>query len=112
MNPVRKLWFVLLLLILTACCACAAADTEYSLSPCAGRFMLSDDYIILTPDNLADHPELLSGIGRSAEELAADWAERGVIIQAWTKKQDAYLEVAVVQDDNAKKYYDRYGQCK
>ena len=104
---------ILLLLLLTACCAVAAADTEYALTPCSGKMALSEDsYIVLTPDNLDSHPDLLSSIGMSKEELLADWTDRGVQLQAWTKKMDACLEVTVIQDEEAKQYYDLEQQSR
>ena len=112
-DSVRKSLLIILLLLLTAVCACAAADTEYALTPCSGKMSLNEDsYIILTPDNLSDHPDLLSSIGKTKEELLADWTERGVQLQAWTKKMDACLEVTVIQDAEAKQYYDLEQQTR
>ena len=98
---------LILLLLLTLCAAAAFADTEYALAPCSGKLSLDENtYIVLTPDNLDDHPELLSSIGKSKEDLLADWTKRGVQLQAWTKKMNSCLEVTVIQDDEAKQYYD------
>ncbi len=103
----RKSFLLILLLLLTFCAAAAVADTEYALAPCSGKLSLDENtYIVLTPDNLDDHPELLSSIGKSKEDLLADWTKRGVQLQAWTKKMNSCLEVTVIQDDEAKQYYD------
>ena len=106
-NPVRKLFCSLLLLALALVCTAAlAADQEYSLDAISARVTIGDTWIVLTPDHLADHPELLSRLGKTQEEAEADWAERGVLLQAWTAKQDICLEITAVQDEEAKKYFD------
>ena len=73
-----------------------------------------DDVIILTPSNLSEHPDLLSGIGKSQEELLADWTERGVVLQAWSKdtKKRYSVEISVIQDDAALRYFDLNQQDK
>jgi ATP-dependent DNA helicase RecG len=71
-NPVRKSLLLILVLLLTALCACAAAGSEYPLESISGRVSVNEDrYIVLTPGNLAEHPDLLSSIGKTAEELQA-----------------------------------------
>ena len=105
----RKILWVTVLLLALLCCTCAAADTSYSLSPCPGTIEIPDaKFIVLTPDNLTSHPDLLSRIGKTAEQLTADWEERGVIMQAWfqSKKPDSCLEISVREDADSKLYYD------
>ena len=105
----RKILWVTVLLLALLCCACAAADTSYSLAPCPGTVEIPDaKFIVLTPDNLTSHPDLLSRIGKTAEQLTADWEERGVIMQAWfqSKKPDSCLEISVREDADSKLYYD------
>ena len=106
-----------MLLLLTACCVCAAAETEYALTACSGKMSLDENaYIVLTPDNLADHPDLLSTLDKKQDEILADWKERGVVLQAWVKnknkKIDTCLEVSVVQDDESRQYYDLEQQTR
>ena len=49
----------------------AAADTEYSLSPCPATVTIpGGNYIVLTRENLSLHPDLLSSIGKTEEELS------------------------------------------
>lgn len=111
MNPVRKSLLLILVLLLTALCACAAAGSEYPLESISGRVSVNEDrYIVLTPGNLAEHPDLLSSIGKSAEELQSDWAERGVQLQAWQKDMKVCIEVSVVQDEDSSRYYDLKAQ--
>ena len=111
MNPVRKSLLLILVLLLTALCACAAANSEYPLDSISGRVSVNEDrYIVLTSGNLADHPDLLSAIGKTAEELQADWTERGVRLQAWQKDMKVRIEVSVVQDEDSARYYDLKAQ--
>ena len=102
-----------MILALLACCAAAAAETEYELKPCSGKMALDENsYIVLTPDNLADHPDLVRNIGKTKDELLADWEARGVQLQAWTKKMDACLEVIVIQDEESAQFYDLERQTR
>ena len=102
-----------LILVLVACCTVAAAETEFELKPCSGKMALDENtYIVLTPDNLADHPDLLKSIQKTKDELLADWEARGVQLQAWTKKLDACLEVVVIQDEESQQFYDLEQQGK
>ena len=98
---------LILVLFLMVCCTYALADTEIALEPCAGKILINEDnYILLTPDNLSDHPDLVNSIGMSQEDLLEDWSARGVQFQAWTKKMDSCLEVTVIQDEESAKYFD------
>lgn len=103
----RKSLLLILVLFLMVCCTYALADTEIALEPCAGKILINEDnYILLTPDNLSDHPDLVNSIGMSQEDLLEDWSARGVQFQAWTKKMDSCLEVTVIQDEESAKYFD------
>lgn len=103
----RKSLLLIFILSLILICACASADTEYNLGAISGKMSLSEDiYVVLTPANLSDHPDLLSEIGKSADELQADWNARGVLLQAWTKDKKTSVEVSVYRDDDSNRYYD------
>ena len=105
----RKILWVTVLMLALLFCACAAADTSYSLAPCPGSVEIPDaKFIVLTRDNLSSHPDLLSRIGKTEEQLIADWEERGVVIQAWfqSKTPDSCLEISVREDADSKLYYD------
>ena len=109
----RKKFLVLLIIVLVACCAAAAAATEYELKPCSGKMSLDENtYVVLTPDNLADHPDLMRNIGKTKDELLADWEARGVQLQAWTKKLDTCLEVIVIQDEESEQFFDLERQTR
>ena len=103
----------LIVLVLVACCAVAAAETEYELKPCSGKMAIDENtYVVLTPDNLSEHPDLLKNIQKTTDELKADWEARGVQLQAWTKKMDACLEVTVIQDEESEQFYDLERQTR
>lgn len=101
----RKAFLFLFILLLSLCCA-ALADTQYTFDGVSATLTLSDNYIVLTPDNLAEHPELLSKLNRGKEVVEADFVERGVLLQAWVPELDACLEITAVQDEDARQYYD------
>ncbi len=106
-DPVRKSLLLILVLLLMALCACAAAETEYPLEAVSGKMSFNEnDYVVLTPGNLSDHPDLLLSIGKTAEELRSDWETRGVVIQAWSKDRKTCVEVSLVQDDASARYFD------
>lgn len=113
-DPVRKSLLLILVLLLTAVCACAAAETEYPLDAVSGRISFNEDnYVVLTPGNLSDHPDLLSSIGKTADELKTDWEARGVVLQAWAKgDKKTCVEVALVQDEESAKYFDTESRTK
>ena len=102
----RKFLFALTLALCLLGCAAAGAQT-LSFDEIYATCEISDsDYIILTPQNLSRHPEWMAGQGTTEEALLADWAERGVLAQAWTKSADVCLEITAVQDEAARQYFD------
>ncbi len=104
--PMRK--FVLMLLCLLSLCLCtvAHADTFAFEDFSATCEIDGSKYTILTLDNLSSHGEWLAARGLTEDALRADWAERGVRVQAWTASGDACLEITAVQDAFAAQYYD------
>ena len=44
--------------------------------------------------------------GTTVEELLAQWAEEGVLLEAWDTKGDARLRISAIQDEQAKMYFD------
>ncbi len=95
----RKL--LCLLALLAAVCFLGAAEAltvRQSFPSIHATMEVSDEYIILKPDNLSLHPEWLSAHETTEEALLADWDERGVLMQAWSTEGDVCIELSAVQD--------------
>ena len=114
-SSLRKIIFIVMLVLMTALCASAMAKTEYSLAPAPAEVSIPDPgdnrawAFVVNADTLGDHPELLTVLGSSKEEILADWEARSVLFQAWRNvsgKTPECLEVSVVQDENAAQYPD------
>lgn len=101
----RKALFVLLTVLMVALCAPALAETM-QFDVIHATCEVSDDYIILTPDNLDQHPEWVANQGVTKQEMLIEWAERGVLMQAWTRDSSACLEITAVKDELAEQYFD------
>ena len=81
---VRKAVFLIILGLLLGLYAVAVADTECSLAPCSGSLTIPDSkYIIVTPENIGEHTDIMAVIGKTKEEIISDWEDRGVVLQAW-----------------------------
>ena len=107
MTFVRKGFFwglTLAILLLCVPALAATSTTEYALDSMYGKLALADSYIVLTPANLAQHPELISQ-NKTEKKPWQDWTERGVLLQAWVPDMDACLEVRLVQDGDAATYF-------
>ena len=106
----RKLRFFLLSVLLLLCLEAGslAADVYavYSLPEASASLSIAESYIVLTPENLGSHTELLASLGLEADALLEDWDARGVRLQAWTAQSDACLEVRLVQDEAATTWFD------
>ena len=90
---VRKAVFLIILGLLLGLYAVAVADTECSLAPCSGSLTIPDSkYIIVTPENIGEHTDIMTVIGKTKEEIISDWEDRGVVLQAWfnSKALDAW----------------------
>ena len=109
----RKSFLLILVLLLAAVCTYAAAETEYPLDAVSGRISFDEkNYVVLTPANLSDHPDLVSSIGKTADEIREDWAARGVVMQAWAKAQKTCVEVILIQDEDSARYFDTESRTK
>ena len=65
----RKAFFLIILVLFLGICSVALADTECSLAPCSGSVTIPDSkYTILTPDNIGEHADLISAIGKTKED--------------------------------------------
>ena len=101
----RKYMMILLAALLLLLPVSALAE-QVTLDSIHAELTIPDGYIVLTPDNLDYHPEWIEGMGTTAEALGADFAARGVLLQAWTIARDACLEVTAVKDELAQQYFD------
>lgn len=106
----RKMILGLLITIVMLCCCVAAfaADStiEYALDSVYGKLAISEKYTVLTSSNLDRQGAFLASRNQTAEALLEDWAERGVVLQAWAPEMDACLEVRLLQDEDAVTYFD------
>lgn len=106
----RKYLFSLLALLCLLLPAAALADS-FSFPEQGASFSIPDGrYTIITPDNVASQTAWLEKTGKTAEAVQADFAERGVLLQAWAVTDDVCLEISAVQDQYAAQYYD-VNQC-
>ena len=94
-----------LLLLLLMMCAPAMAET-YVFDDLYASMEVPENYIVLTPKNLADYAGWLEARGTSMEETSADFARRGVVLQAWDDEQDACFELRARQDEETLLIFD------
>ena len=62
-------------------------------------------YVVLTKNNLSQHPEAMERLATTVEMTEDDWAARGVMAQAWTENYDVCIEFTAVQDEQALQYF-------
>ena len=100
--------YILMLLLLLSLCLCGAAHADsFTFDDFSAACEIDGNkYTILTPSNLGSNAAFLESRGLTEASVLADWNERGVLLQAWTKAGDACLEISAVQDDFADQYYD------
>lgn len=103
MRKMAVLIFLLAAMLLV--CGAACAET-FRFDAIYATCEVSDDYIILTPQNLSLHPEWLENHGTTLEETLAKWEKRGVLVQAWNQEGDMCIEISAVQDEHALNYWD------
>ena len=100
-------WIILLLTLLAAMALfMASADASFAFAPIDASADLPDGYIILTPENLSSQQDWLTANQKDEEVLAADWEQRGVLLQVWSPDSDICIEVSAIQDDIARQYFD------
>ena len=100
----KTLFFLLLICMLLPAAAMAAS---YTFPEQGAVCTISDSkYTIITPENVADKTDWLAKQNKSAESIQADFAERGVLLQAWANTGDMCIEISAVKDLYAQQYYD------
>ena len=103
----KQLLFTLLVLLGVLFCAAASAQT-FTFENIHATCEVSDDYILLTPENLSEHPEWVANQGTTVEEMLAQWAEEGVLLEAWDTAGDARLRISAIQDEQSKIHPDAH----
>lgn len=101
----RKILPCLLLVLLTLVCVPALAET-YVFDDIYASADVPDSYIVLTEKNLSQYADWLASRGTSADETAADFTRRGVLLQAWTAEYDACFELRAVQTEKSRLIFD------
>ena len=101
----RKI-ILILLCLLCLLPAAALADSFTFAEQGASCQIDGNKYTIITPENVAGKTAWLAKQNTTADEVLADFTERGVLLQAWHVDGDACLEITAVQDDYGTQYYD------
>lgn len=102
----RKFFVTLLFLLCLLLPAAALADFFTFAEQGAACSIPNGKYTVITPDNVASQTEWLTKQNTTAEKVLADFASRGVLLQAWSVSGDVCLEISAVQDLYAGQYYD------
>ncbi|HSK67880.1 MAG TPA: hypothetical protein VLA21_01320 [Candidatus Limnocylindria bacterium] len=100
-------------LALAACAAllllpAAQAAQEYSFPAVRAALALPDGVYgtVLTPDNLQENAAFVASRGGTPEAWAADFAARGVLLQAYDQENGRVLVVTALSDVDGKRYFD------
>lgn len=101
----RKMVGCLLLALVMMVCAPAMAET-YVFDELYASMEVPDTYTVLTPRNLASMESWLQSHEMTADEAAADFANRGVLLQAWSEAGDACFELRARQDETTQLIFD------
>ena len=102
----RKILFALLMLVCLLLPAAALADSFTFPEQGAACVIPSGKYTFITSDNVAEKTAWLAEQNKTADEVQADFAERGVLLQAWGLSGDVMIEITAVQDLYGEQYYD------
>lgn len=100
----RKIIVTLLMLLCLLLPAVALADT-YTFSNQGATVTIPDKYTVLTPANVAQQTAWLEKHDTTAEAVKDDFAQRGVLLQAWGADGDVCVEITAVQDSYAQLYH-------
>lgn len=101
----KKFFLALMVAMCLLGVACAAAST-LTFDSIYATCEVDEDFIIITPANMAAHPDWIAKRQSTLEDLLADFEARGVLAQAWSKDDDVCIEFTAVQDTSAQEYYD------
>ena len=101
----RKMLFTLLCL-LCLLPAAALADAFTFAEQGASCKIDGSKYTIITPVNIESRTSWLTAKGTTADAVLADFAQRGVLLQAWSSDGDVCIEISAIHDNYGEQYYD------
>lgn len=101
----RKIIFSLLMLLCLLLPAAALADAFTFADQGAACEIPDGKYTIITPMNVAQMTDWLTKNNKTAEAVQADFADRSVLLQAWSTDGDVCIEISAVQDSYALQYH-------
>lgn len=102
----RKILFAILCIVCMLLPAAALADAFTFAEQGAKCEVSAANYTIITPENVSAQTAWLDKQNTTADAVLADFAERGVLLQAWSDAGDVCLEISAVQDAYGEQYYD------
>lgn len=99
----RKILFGILVIALLLVSLPAMAQS-FTFNDIHASFNIPDGkYTIYTKDNLTPLADLE---GISAQDMAARWAEQGILLQAWNTERDVCFQLTALQDADGTNYFD------
>ncbi|MBR6029427.1 MAG: hypothetical protein IKP40_10090 [Clostridia bacterium] len=102
----RKLIVTLLMAAVLLCAVTAASALPAVMSAISASCDLPEGYLVLEAGHLDEQEAWLTAHGYTVSGLEAEFTERGVQVQAWSKDLDVCIEITAVQDDDAARIQD------
>ena len=102
----RKMFLFLLLIVCLLLPASALAAGFTFAEQGAAVQIDTDDYTVITAENVEGKTQWLTSHGTTAAMVIDDFNSRGVLLQAWNKAGDVCIEISAVQDSYAVQYHD------
>lgn len=101
----RKVFLGLFVLVMLLVCVPAMAEI-YVFDSLYASMEVPDQYLVLTEKNLPEYAQWLEARGSSMEDTAADFAKRGVLLQAWNESFDMCFELRANQNEDTALIFD------
>lgn len=96
-----------LMVFLAAMLLCTSSLAEsYTFTSIKATVEMSDDYIVLTPDNLKSYEDWLTSRETTLEQTQKDFEDRGVLLQGWTSDDSACFEITAIQTETSQGIFD------
>lgn len=106
MHTMRKWLFAAALALLMLLTVGAQAET-YVLDEIYATIDIPESYtVVMNPDNLDIYATWLESRGMNVEDLRADFARRGVLLQCWAEDGVTCLEITARKDDRINGIFD------